>query len=55
MCTSHSCKEKAKVKTIDEQGNPTSYYSVCQKHLDYTKAYDKAKSNRRKQEKGEGK
>ena len=38
MCTRRTCYEKAKVKTTDEQGNPTSYFVRYQKHVDYDEA-----------------
>ena len=55
MCASYSCNEKAKIKTTDDQINPISYYSLCQKHFDHDKALKKAYRQRRKQEKAAGK
>ena len=51
----NQCNEKAKIKTTDNLGNPTSYYSRCQEHHDQQMAYNKARSNRIKQEKAAGK
>ena len=55
MCTYFSCTEKAKIKSLDTNGLPCKYYSRCQEHQDHARDDCKARYNRRKREKGEGK